>query len=145
MGSPCDTLTGIATITKDKQLSLTVIPNPVTDGILHIRYVLPRNKAGTLTIRDITGKVVYTYRLPQWSTLQNLPLTLAEGMYFCTVASKEMSVTKKFVLVRKRWFEIWLVYNRMKYLLMLSLSLFSGIAAGNTRKASCGSVTREAL
>jgi hypothetical protein len=63
--------------------------------------MLPRNKAGTLTITDVTGKQVYTCRLPQWSTLQNLPVGLTEGMYFCTVMSGEMMVTRKFVLIRE--------------------------------------------
>ena len=100
-GSVCDTLTGIASLQKDKELSLTIAPNPVTDDVLHIKYMLPRNKTGTLTITDVTGKQVYTYRLPQWSTLQNLPVGLAEGMYFCTVMSDGMKVVKKFVLIRE--------------------------------------------
>ena len=100
VGSLCDTLTNIKEIQNDKELSLTIAPNPVTDDVLHIRYMLPQNKAGTLTVTDITGKQVYSYRLPQWSTLQNLPLQLAEGMYFCTVASEGMRVTRKFVVVR---------------------------------------------
>ena len=99
-GSICDTLTGINDIPPKENVSLTITPNPVTDGVLHIRYMLPQNKAGTLTVTDITGKQVYTYRLPQWSTLQNLPLWLAEGMYFCTVTSNGLKVSKKFVVIR---------------------------------------------
>ncbi len=99
-GSICDTLTGINDIPQKENVSLTITPNPVTDGVLHIRYMLPQNKAGTLSVTDITGKQVYTYRLPQWSTLQNLPLQLAEGMYFCTVTSNGLKVSKKFVVIR---------------------------------------------
>jgi hypothetical protein len=64
-----------------------VYPNP-SSGNFNIIYLLPQNKEGKLEVFDITGKVVYEMRLPQWSTLQQMSLPhLSKGIYAVKINS----------------------------------------------------------
>ena len=64
-------------------------------------YLLPQNKAGLFEVFDINGKKVFTYHLPQWSTLQNFNLPfLSDGVYHCSVTSDGYRVSKKLVLMK---------------------------------------------
>ena len=97
-GSACDTLTTIPP-PPEKISNFKIYPNPVTNNILNIGYQLPYNKSGTFKIYDVTGKVVFKYTLPQWSTLQKLNIkNISAGIYFCTITSNGYTVTKKLVI-----------------------------------------------
>ncbi|MGI8892983.1 MAG: T9SS type A sorting domain-containing protein, partial [Bacteroidia bacterium] len=75
-----------------------IYPNP-SSGNFNIIYLLPSNKEGKLEIFDITGKIVYEMRLPQWSTLQNISLpNLSGGIYAVKITSDGSSVVKKVIL-----------------------------------------------
>lgn len=98
-GSICDSIPsgiGINELTHDFRFSIS--PNP-TNGDLKIIYLLPQNKSGKLEIYDITGKVIYEMRLPQWSTLQQFKLKhLSDGIYAIKISSDGYSVVKKLII-----------------------------------------------
>ncbi|MBS1764955.1 MAG: T9SS type A sorting domain-containing protein [Bacteroidetes bacterium] len=99
VGSPCDTLTSVNDLTEhDFKFSLS--PNP-TNGSIKIVYLLPQNQKGVFEVYDVTGKKVFSYHLPQWSTLQNLDLSfLGNGVYQCLVRSNNYFVSKKLVVIK---------------------------------------------
>jgi hypothetical protein len=99
VGSACDTLTSVNDLTEhDFKFSLS--PNP-TNGSIKIVYLLPQNQKGVFEVYDVTGKKVFSYHLPQWSTLQNFDLSfLGNGVYNCTVTSNNQKVNRKLVVIR---------------------------------------------
>ncbi|MBS1764951.1 MAG: T9SS type A sorting domain-containing protein [Bacteroidetes bacterium] len=99
-GCPCLVpTTGINEINvHDFKFSLS--PNP-TNGSIKIVYLLPQNQKGVFEVYDVTGKKVFSYHLPQWSTLQNFDLSfLGNGVYNCTVTSNNQKVNRKLVVIR---------------------------------------------
>jgi len=101
-GSACDSLSAGVEVFAANNINLQIAPNPITDDVLHVTYKLPQNKGGTLKVFDITGKEVFKYALPPWSTLQNLNLPmLSDGMYFCTVSSGVYRMSKRFVKMKE--------------------------------------------
>jgi hypothetical protein len=97
VGSPCDTLTNIHEVEYDFKFSIS--PNS-SSGYLKIRYLLPQNQKGLFEVFDITGKKVFSYALPPWSTLQQFDLRfLSGGIYNCMITSGNERVSKKLVLV----------------------------------------------
>ncbi|HMY14604.1 MAG TPA: T9SS type A sorting domain-containing protein, partial [Bacteroidia bacterium] len=82
---PC-LITGINEI-KENDFKFSISPNP-SNGNFKIMYLLPQNSKGTFEVFDITGKKVFNYNLPQWSTLQNFDLSfLGNGIYHCSITS----------------------------------------------------------
>lgn len=76
-------------------------PNPVTNGILNIGYLLPQNRSGIFEIIDVTGKIVFKYTLPPWSNEQSFKLpVLSNGVYSCVITSNNFSVNKKLVVIK---------------------------------------------
>lgn len=97
-GSVCDSLTSVNETIKNASLQLKVFPNPVTTQEFNIEYTLEQNQPGFFEIREITGKTVYSLRLPQWSTRQMLRLPkLASGVYIVTLQSGSKRAMSKFV------------------------------------------------
>ncbi|HMU78124.1 MAG TPA: T9SS type A sorting domain-containing protein, partial [Bacteroidia bacterium] len=79
----------------------SVSPNP-NNGNFKIMYLLPQNSKGTFEVFDITGKKVFNYNLPQWSTLQNFDLSfLANGVYHCSITSNNQRVNKKLIILNE--------------------------------------------
>jgi hypothetical protein len=80
---------------------ISIYPNP-SSGNFNIIYLLPQNKEGRLEVFDITGKVVYEMRLPQWSTLQqiSLPKNMSDGIYSAIIKSDNSIATKNLVIIR---------------------------------------------
>ena len=75
-------------------------PNP-SSGAVKIIYQLPQNKSGVFDLYDITGKKVFTYTLPPWSTLQHFDLSfLSNGMYHAVITSDGFTKAEKLVLLR---------------------------------------------
>jgi hypothetical protein len=79
-----------------------IFPNPVTNNILNISYLLPQNKQGLFEVYDVTGKVVFKYILPQWSNVQSFKLPkLANGIYNCLLTSDNKRVSKKVAVLNE--------------------------------------------
>jgi hypothetical protein len=95
----CPCLTGISEPGKhDFKFSLS--PNP-SSGFIKILYLLPQNRSGVFDVYDITGKKVFTYPLPPWSTLQHFDLGFLEGgVYQCVITSDGSRVSKKFAVIK---------------------------------------------
>lgn len=100
LGSICDTLSvGLNDIKHDFRFGIS--PNPTNDGFIKILYSLPQNKPGIFEVYNITGQLVYSMNLPQWSTMQLIQLPeLSNGVYSCVVKSGYERVGKKLVVVR---------------------------------------------
>ncbi len=100
VGSICDTLSvGLAEPAHDFRFSIS--PNPVSDGVVKLTYLLPQNKAGVLEVFDLTGQRVFSQQLPPWSTLQFVQLPeLSNGLYTCVIRSGNEKTTKKLVVMR---------------------------------------------
>jgi DNA-binding beta-propeller fold protein YncE len=100
VGSICDTLSvGLAEPAHDFRFSIS--PNPVSDGVVKLTYILPQNKAGVLEVFDLTGQRVCSQQLPPWSTLQFVQLPeLSNGLYTCVIRSGNEKTAKKLVLMR---------------------------------------------
>ncbi|MBL0072627.1 MAG: T9SS type A sorting domain-containing protein [Bacteroidetes bacterium] len=104
----CDTTLGCPCMLTDvNELSppdfkFRVYPSPVTNGVLHIGYLLPQNESGMFEVVDVTGKVVFKYPLPPWSNEQSLKLPqLANGVYNCVITSDDKRVSKKIAVMRE--------------------------------------------
>jgi hypothetical protein len=95
---PCLT-TGINEI-EQHDFKFSISPNP-SNGNFKIMYLLPQNSKGTFEVFDISGKKVFNYNLPQWSTIQNFDLSfLANGIYHCSIKSGNYYVQKKLAIIR---------------------------------------------
>ncbi len=81
---------------------LRLYPNPVTNGFLHIGYLLPQNKSGVFEMVDVTGKIVFKYTLPPWSNEQSFRLpNLSDGVYNCVIRSDGKRVSKKIAVINE--------------------------------------------
>jgi hypothetical protein len=94
---PCLT-TGINEVA-GLDFKFSISPNP-SGGYLKIMYLLPQNQKGLFEVFDITGKKVFSYNLPPWSTLQQFDLSyLGSGMYNCMITSGNERVSKKLIVL----------------------------------------------
>jgi hypothetical protein len=91
---------GINEVSHD--FKFNIYPNP-SSGNFNVIYLLPQNKNGKLEVFDITGKVVYELRLPQWSTLQSISLSnyISNGLYNCVITSDGQRVSRKIAVIRE--------------------------------------------
>lgn len=104
----CDTTLGcgpcLVSVNENEvhDFKFNIYPNPST-GNFNIIYMLPQNKKGKLEVFDITGKVVYEMKLPQWSTLQqiSLPATLGNGIYNCVIMAGYHRASKKIAIIKE--------------------------------------------
>lgn len=78
-------------------VSLTVMQNPVTDGVAKVRYTNADN--GMLAIYDLTGKLVNSVKAAQSKGDQQISISgLSSGMYLIQLKSdKGVAVTKMIV------------------------------------------------
>ncbi|MBK6643066.1 MAG: T9SS type A sorting domain-containing protein [Bacteroidetes bacterium] len=104
----CDTTLGCPCLLTDvnewspPDFKFRVYPSPVTNGVLHIGYLLPQNESGMFEVVDVTGKVVFKYPLPPRSNEQSLKLPqLANGIYNCVITSDNQRVSKKIAVMRE--------------------------------------------
>jgi len=101
----CDTTCGPCFVvgvneTGKHDFKFSLSPNP-TNGSIKIIYLLPQNKSGMFELYDVTGKKVFTYTLPPWSTLQHFDLSfLSNGMYHAVITSDGFTKAEKLVLLR---------------------------------------------
>ncbi len=100
IGSPCDTLSVSVAEYAGHEFNFSLSPNPAK-GTIEIIYQLPQNKSGMFELYDLTGKKVFTYNLPPWSTLQHFDLSfLSNGMYHAVITSDGFTKAEKLVLLR---------------------------------------------
>nr|MBK9650297.1 T9SS type A sorting domain-containing protein [Bacteroidota bacterium] len=98
LGCPCLSANSIQEYTKH-DFKFSVSPNP-TNGNVKIMYLLPQNKNGLFEITDMQGRVLFTYKLPPWSTLQNFNLSfLSGGVYSCCIKSESQMATTKLIIM----------------------------------------------
>ena len=102
VGSVCDTL-GVGIEEHQHDFHFGISPNPVTNGMVKIIYLLPQNQSGELAIFNITGQVVYRQHLPPWSTIQYMDVShLGGGVYSCVIRSGSEQVVKKLVVTGRK-------------------------------------------
>jgi hypothetical protein len=99
-GSICDSLGLDVNSLEQRIKNFQINPNP-NNGNFSILYLLPQNRSGVFEVYDITGKKVFTYPLPPWSTLQHFDLGfLNEGIYQCIISSNGQRAVKKVVVIK---------------------------------------------
>mgnify|MGYP006295594939 CR=1 FL=1 len=80
--------------------SFTIYPNPV-DEVLVVRYDLPQNSLVSITIRDLSGRLISTLvnegQQPGAQMLFYETAALKPGVYFCTLKTAEGVQTKKII------------------------------------------------
>lgn len=77
----------------DKQ-TWSIFPNPATDQVTIALNELPTQ--GILVVRDVTGKEIYRKVVRNNKSVLNIS-HWADGCYFFTYATKEQSLTHKFI------------------------------------------------
>ena len=97
-------VTSASSFTLNPDISLEVFPNPAT-GYVTINYHLPKKaKHAQLSIFDMNGHLlkVFPIELGALANLQlnNLSEVLSPGMYVLTLECREMSINKKFLVVK---------------------------------------------
>jgi type IX secretion system substrate protein/WD40 repeat protein len=98
-GCPC--YVGIEEQLK-RDFRFRIFPNPISDNILNIGYLLPQNNSGLFQIYDVVGKTVFKYALPPWSNEQNFELPkLSDGIYQCVITSGNSRVSKKVAVINE--------------------------------------------
>jgi hypothetical protein len=103
IGSACDTLAHVGLQEHLEEIqNFQISPNPLQDGALKITYLLPQNKSGVFELFDTNGKVLFTQKLPEWSSLQYLYLPeLSNGLYYCSITSGNSRMTQKLIVLKK--------------------------------------------
>ena len=83
--------------TKLKENGISIFPNPAKNS-LNIFLGKPLKSAVTISIIDVSGKVILSQILPYNTTNQNLDISaLANGMYMIQFSNEEFSAVEKFV------------------------------------------------
>jgi len=99
-GSLCDSL-GINTgLQEERQhLVLNSFPNP-TSGQFMLSYPA-QSVVGELEVRDLSGRIVRSERIPQWSTVHRVALDHeAEGLYMCRIRWQEQEAVVRIIIER---------------------------------------------
>jgi hypothetical protein len=95
----CTTVGLQSDITNPKS-EISIFPNPTT-GTFKINYTLAPKQPGTLHILNVTGSILYTQKLTQWSTEQTISLPhIANGVYTCVITSGDKRENGRLVVVK---------------------------------------------
>lgn len=95
-GSPCDTL-GLGIPGHPPPLHISAFPNPNT-GNFTLTYPA-QSAVGQLEIRDLSGRIVFQERIPQWSTVHGVDLRWgAAGIYQCTLRWGQRSANVRIII-----------------------------------------------
>ena len=81
-------------------ISINVLPNPATDHFI-VNYVMPAGQKGEIIITDAIGKLVKKVTVSGANELTIDANSMATGMYFVTLQSKEISKVKRVVVNRQ--------------------------------------------
>ncbi len=100
-GSLCDSL-GINTGLQEEEkqhLVLNSFPNP-TSGPFMLSYPA-QSVVGELEVRDLSGRIVRSERIPQWSTVHRVALDhAAEGLYMCRMRWQGLEAVVRIIIER---------------------------------------------
>lgn len=100
--SGCDTLSGIKNIFSNLLPSIKLSPNPSTDGVFAISYMLEQNKKGVFQLFDSNGRLVYEKELPPWSTFQQIEVPkLNNGIYSAKLRSGKSLLSSKLIIQKE--------------------------------------------
>ena len=96
-------LSGTTSIAEIKnELSLSIYPNPVSNGDLTIDYSLLQNQGGAFKIYDVTGKAVFENTLLPNSNRQHFKLPeLSNGIYYGAITSGNQTVNRKIAVIKE--------------------------------------------
>ncbi len=85
---------------KLESYAMQLYPNPVKNSNLNIRHNLENTGSVTCLITDMSGKIVYNKNLDQTGgrSVQLNVSHLENGLYFVSLVSDEIRLTKKFIL-----------------------------------------------
>lgn len=81
---------------------LSIYPNPVTSGIIHVEINLRKAQEVTISITDIHGKLVNYKKLQANKGLSNNPIDLhhlTNGIYYIKVQTDNLTATRKLILL----------------------------------------------
>lgn len=98
-GSPCDTIVTIDDRPWTADNTFQAFPNPINSGN-QITFTYPSTgEQCIITIYNIEGSEVSTYKLRQWSSIQHLKLpALPQGIYMAKLTADTESKSVKFVV-----------------------------------------------
>jgi hypothetical protein len=79
--------------------NINLYPNPA-GTMLNVEFNLPENASGTLSVTDLTGKIIYKTNLQPGTTMSRVDVSNYEnGIYFVNLFSQNnLSGTKKLVV-----------------------------------------------
>lgn len=97
--SICDTIDFITSINKYTKSGLfSIYPNPSVKTIT-VDIQKPVNEKTNIEITDINGLLIYSDKLPQQQTKQNIDISgFSKGIYFVTVRSSSFIETRKLII-----------------------------------------------
>jgi subtilisin-like proprotein convertase family protein len=81
-------------------ISIDILPNPATDYFT-INYEMPEGQNGEIVITDAVGKLIKVANVTGADSLIIDANSMATGMYFVTLQSKEITKVKRVVVNRK--------------------------------------------
>ncbi len=91
---------GVSINTINQNLKLQLFPNPATENSVHLIAECAYSKEATVTIVDMTGKVLYKllYRFNEGMNALELPIQqLSNGMYFVNIHMDGTTMNQKFI------------------------------------------------
>ncbi|MDF2436753.1 MAG: hypothetical protein K0Q95_1129 [Bacteroidota bacterium] len=95
------TVTGVESSSVSNELSLNVFPNPSVD-VAQVNYNLPSSSNVTITVYDVTGKVISVENKGNQSAGRNFTMintsVLANGFYTVTVQTDATRISAKMIV-----------------------------------------------
>lgn len=89
--------TGTSTITKVSQDILTIYPNP-SDGILTVQLANSNYQHGSITVYDVTGRIVYTEKEIPKAQTHHIKIDAPKGIYILLLQLDDAVQTKQIVI-----------------------------------------------
>ncbi len=91
--------------TYKKQESITpqllLQPNPAKESVKITYYIPSETTASAFQITDVLGRVRFSIDIPPGGNYFVFPIkNLDEGLYVCKIAGKNISLTKKLVVIK---------------------------------------------
>jgi len=87
---------------EDLSSEVFIYPNPAFN-VLHVDLYNLQNANGTLTVKDIQGRMVYQQQMLFVQGLQKVEIpitTMSNGMYFLRIANDKEIIEKKFYVIQ---------------------------------------------
>ncbi|GJM44589.1 MAG: hypothetical protein DHS20C21_14310 [Gemmatimonadota bacterium] len=106
---PMNPATGVDAVPADRSgVALLAAPNPAPHGNVALLYSLPRSGPVTVTIHDVSGRVIRRIYdevsagsgVLSWDTRNDLGQDVAAGVYFARLDSREGRQTRQIVVLR---------------------------------------------